>query len=73
MTIDEIIGENLLRIRTKIGLSQRDMAVKLGLKGQTTYSMVESGRTKLKVETLYRIKEQFGYTIDSIFKKEFKP
>ena len=50
-----LVGQVLSRLRTEKGLSQREMATRLGLKSQSAYSRIENGKTSLTVVDLRRL------------------
>jgi len=65
MNIDSEIAELLTLIREKReekGLSQKQIAEALGM-AQQTYQQIESGKTDLKLRTLYVIAEYLGIDI----------
>ena len=52
MTFDEILGNNIRQKRTELGLSQEDLARKLGYSGKSMISMIECGRRALNASQL---------------------
>ena len=52
----KIIGERIQKKREKMGLSQEDLAAKVGLL-RTSITNTEAGRQKIPLEGLYRIAE----------------
>lgn len=49
--------ELLKKERKKRGLSQKDMAEKLGYSGKSGYSCLETGKVKVTVDTSLQIKQ----------------
>jgi transcriptional regulator with XRE-family HTH domain len=62
------ISKILLSIRKKVGLTQQGFAGRIGLK-QNTYSMLESGKNKPKIETIYTIIKEFELDANIFFEK----
>ena len=62
------ISKVLLSIRRGTGLTQSGFAARIGLK-QNTYSMIESGRNKPTIETLYSIINEFEVDANILFDK----
>lgn len=61
-----VIGNRLLEIRKKAGLTQARVAEKAGLSDRT-YAEIERGTTNMRIETLLRICEALKVTPDEIF------
>lgn len=61
---------NMIYLRKKIGYSQSEMAMELGLQGPSSIDIVESGKCELPVSKLIRLAEFFGVTMDQITKKD---
>ena len=62
-----ILGENLKRLRKEKGLSLTDLSKSSGL-GLSTISQIESGvRENLRSESLKKVSEALGVTVDSLF------
>ena len=59
------IGNNLLAIRKKTGLTQAELAEKAGLSDRT-YADIERGETNMRVETLLRICRVLKVTPDHV-------
>lgn len=57
----------LKKIREEKGLTQEDMALKLGLKSKNAYSMKERGERKISLNEAKVISLILGNTIDEIF------
>ncbi len=63
------IGERLREERKRAGLSQRNLAKRLGL-SPSLISQLESGQTKPSVGTLYAIVSELGLSLDSVIRGE---
>lgn len=63
------IGEHLREERTKKGLSQRELARRLGLSA-SLISQLESGMSKPSVGTLYAIVTELGVSLDQVIRGE---
>jgi transcriptional regulator with XRE-family HTH domain len=59
------IGDRLRRERTKVGISQRELARRLGLSA-SMISQLESGLSKPSVGTLYAIVTELNLSIDAL-------
>ena len=59
MDLKEVIAENIARLRTKRGLSQRAMAEELGIHG-AQLSQLESGRKGFSLEMIEKLSVFFG-------------
>lgn len=69
----EAIGERLKEERTKAGISQRELARRLGLSA-SLISQLESGQSKPSVGTLYAIVTELGVSLDRIIRgQDFDP
>ncbi|WP_273209842.1 helix-turn-helix domain-containing protein [Runella zeae] len=55
----EKIELKLKRLRYEKGYTQEEIAMKLGI-SQATYSILESGQSKLDVEMMYKIVKVYG-------------
>ena len=60
------IGNNLLGIRKKTGLTQAEVAEKAGISDRT-YADIERGSTNMRAETLINICNALNITPDEIF------
>lgn len=62
-----ILGENLKRLRQERGLTLTDLSKASGL-GLSTLSQIESGaRENLRSESLKKVSDALGITVDSLF------
>jgi transcriptional regulator with XRE-family HTH domain len=61
------IGSRLKQKRVKAGISQRELARRIGLSA-SLISQLESGMTKPSVGTLYAIVTELGLSIDSVIR-----
>lgn len=57
---------SLIALREKAGLSQYDVAAKLGIP-RSTYGQIELGVRPLRIEMAAKLAQVFGCTIDAIF------
>ena len=62
--------QNMIYLRKKIGYSQSEMAMELGLQGPSSIDIVESGKRELPVSKLIYLAELFGVTMDQITKQD---
>lgn len=63
------IGDRLREERTKAGMSQRELARRLGLSA-SMISQLESGASKPSVGTLYAIVTELGLSLDRVIRGE---
>lgn len=59
--------ENLKRIRKKKGITQEEMAQRLGYKGKSGYCQLENGTVKMTLEQACKIAEILGENPNDIF------
>jgi len=62
----EDIGTRLREERDRVGISQRELARRVGLSA-SMISQIESGQSKPSVSTLYGIVTELGVSLDEIF------
>jgi transcriptional regulator with XRE-family HTH domain len=62
----EDIGSRLRQERDRVGISQRELARRIGLSA-SMISQIESGMSKPSVSTLYEIVTELGVSVDDIF------
>ncbi len=68
MTSGKIISENIKKMRTKLGLTQDDLAKRADVK-YTTLMKVESGVVnKPSVQTMAKIAKALGVSIEDLLK-----
>jgi len=68
MTSGKTISENFKKLRTKLGLTQDDLAKKADIK-YTTLMKVESGAVnKPSVQTMAKIDKALGVSIEDLIK-----
>ena len=68
MTSGKIISENIKKLRTKLALTQDDLAKKADIK-YTTLIKVESGTVnKPSVQTMAKIAKALGVSIEDLIK-----
>jgi transcriptional regulator with XRE-family HTH domain len=63
----EDIGERLREQRSRAGISQRQLAKRIGLSA-SLISQIESGQSKPSVSTLYSIVTELGLSVDDLFR-----
>lgn len=63
----DAIGERLREERAKAGISQRELARRLGL-SPSLISQLESGQSRPSVGTLYSIVTELGISLDSVIR-----
>jgi len=69
MTSRKTIGENIKKIRAKLGFTQDDLAKKADIK-YTTLTKVESGVVnKPSVQTIAKIAKALGVKVDDLLKE----
>lgn len=64
-----VIGNRMLAIRKKLGLTQAEVAEAAGLSGRT-YADIERGTVNMRIETVLRICDAMHVTPDEIFTQE---
>ena len=60
------IGEKMKKIRTEKGLSQKEVAKRLGV-SQPSYAQYESGKRKPKFETIQKIAKALEVTFNELY------
>jgi transcriptional regulator with XRE-family HTH domain len=68
----DAIGDRLREARMKAGISQRELARRLGL-SPSLISQLESGMSKPSVGTLYSVVTELGISLDSVIRGETEP
>ena len=63
----EDIGTRLREERDRVGISQRELARRIGLSA-SMISQIESGLSKPSVSTLYAIVTELGVSVDDVFR-----
>lgn len=61
------LGENLKRIRTQLGMSQGDVAKKIGA-DRAYVSGVENGRRNVTLSTIAKLAQSLGVEVDELMK-----
>ena len=69
MNVNKTIGENILKLRIVEGLSQSELADRLGVSPQAV-SKWERALCCPDISHLPRIAKEFGTSIDELFKEE---
>lgn len=59
--------DKLKSIRNKLGISQEEMAKKLGYSSKSGYNMLENSNTNISLEKAKKISEIFNMDIEEIF------
>lgn len=67
-----IIGQKIARLRERKGLSQPELADKLGV-SQSTVAMWESGKRNISNKDLAKLSDFFNVSIDYLFGKNQTP
>lgn len=65
-TVDKLIGRNLIQIRTRRGITQLELAEKLGLSFQQIQKY-ETGANRISASTLYLISDVLAVNIADFF------
>ena len=69
---NELLGENIKRIRLQAGMTQEQTVAKLQVLGsplsRSTYSLIEMGRGNLYVNDLVGLQMVFGVSYEEFFK-----
>ncbi|HEY7667139.1 MAG TPA: XRE family transcriptional regulator [Actinomycetota bacterium] len=68
----EDIGSRLREERDRVGISQRELARRIGLSA-SLISQIESGQSKPSVSTLYAIVTELGVSVDDVFRGHGDP
>ncbi len=63
----EDIGTRIREERERVGISQRELARRIGLSA-SMISQLESGQSKPSVSTLYAIVTELGVSLDDVFR-----
>lgn len=63
------VPENLRLSRAKVGLSQQEMALRLGYESATALSLMETGQRKVSALTLWKIARITGEPVQNFFLK----
>jgi len=69
--VNNIISENLLRLRNEKNYSQKQIAKVLSIK-QPSYNRMETGETKLDADKLYRLARFYRVSVTRFFKNQPK-
>ncbi len=64
----QIIGENIKRRRTALGMSAEELGDLLGL-STASITMIEAGRRGATVHTLHKLTDIFNVTVDEMLKE----
>jgi len=61
----EEIGLKIKHARDNVGMSQKELASRIGYKSSTAISLIEAGERKVSIVDLEKIAEVFGQNIDT--------
>lgn len=61
----DLISNNIINLRKNLGLSQQEMANKIGL-SRTAYCNIENGVTTIINENIFKIAEETGDSVEEI-------
>ena len=62
------LGENVRRCRNAVGLSQEQLALRIGL-GQGYISQIESGQHNPTLETIAELASALGTSVENLFRE----
>lgn len=65
-------GEKLKALRTRKGITLKELAINLGLSAHGYISELESGKKTPTVEVLIKISEYFNVSTDELLKDDLK-
>lgn len=63
----ETMTNNLKKYRKEAGLTQKDMAFKLGYKYTSGYNQLETGKRRIDLETAKKLSEILNISIEELF------
>jgi len=66
------IGQKIKGVRNEMGMSQKDLAEKVGFSSSTAMSLIESGERNISIDVLQKISELSGKSIDYFLNDEEK-
>lgn len=66
MTFDEIIGLRIKDRRTELGMSQAELAKKLGYSGKSMVSLIETGKRSLNASQIGPLAKALECSIDDL-------
>ena len=72
MTLGERLADTLRKLRQQMGLSQREMAAKLGI-SQPTLARLEGGAQNIKLEVLERVCRALRCDVGELFSGKVQP
>jgi len=73
MDVDALIGWNFKRLRLNLGLSQEELALRLGTIDQAYISQLEAGERNPTGRTIFRLAEALGVAAGEFFRQENVP
>jgi len=68
-SFEEIIGNNVAKYRNQIGITQADLAEKVGI-SPAFISKVERGKKMVKVQTLFAIAQTLNVSCDALLSQD---
>jgi transcriptional regulator with XRE-family HTH domain len=72
VTLGERLADTLRKLREQMGLTQRDMAAKLGI-SQPTLARLEGGAQNIKLEVLERVCRSLRCDVGDLFSGRVEP
>ena len=66
MSFDEIIGKRIRDKRTELGLSQEELAKRLGYSGKSMISLIEMGKRSLNASQIVPLAKALDCDIDEL-------
>lgn len=70
--IYSIIGQSIRRIRKSLGITQEELALKIGI-SPSFLSHVERGTKKASIETIYKVANALDVPIEKLFSDLYIP
>lgn len=65
-----VYARNLAYLRKKHGMTQQEISELLGYSGKQGYNAIETGKVKPTIDTLEKLADFFGVTMDQIVKQD---
>jgi len=73
MDVDALIGWNFKRLRLTLGLSQEELALRLGTIDQAYISQLEAGERNPTGRTIFRLATALGVSVGELFRVDNVP
>ena len=64
--ITEVLGKRIRMLRQQTGLSQEEVALKIGM-DRTYFASVEAGKRNIAIENIKKIADGLGVTLSELF------